>query len=96
MAGQIVEQVGVPFVVDIVEVDKTADDVILESLLFHSAFAEAEYFGVSSAEELHPELVGNRLKVEAGEIEIEGLEPRFHFALRHAENTRDVNGLLND
>jgi len=95
LRGQVVEQVGVLVVVNVIEIHEAADDVVLEPRLLHAAFAEAYHFVGSGAQELHPEFIGYGLKVQTGEVQLECVEAGVHLALRHHQDSGNVDCLLN-
>ena len=96
LGGKVVEQVRVIVVGNIVEVDQTADDVILQPIFFNPGLAQRDDVTPASAEMLDPQLVRHSRVAQRSEIQREGLEAGAHLARRHNQNARNIDGLLGD
>jgi len=90
---QVVEQIRMSIVGNVVEVDQSAGDVVLQTLLVDISAAEPDPIDLSSTQMRRPECLIGRLISHAGEIERERTKAGFHLSFGHHEDMGDVDRL---
>ena len=96
LAGKVIQQIGVFVVTDVIKIDESPDEIVLEPLLRLHPSTEAQGLLLMSSKMLNQEVPVRRLVMDVRAIQGKRMKAGGDLTRRHDKDSWNVDGLLHN